>query len=99
MRLLCHIRKQEGHHYERYSLKLGAFVKASGKPFVAIVLGDDAIDIKAAQTDNFGDAARATASRAGIASAGRSTTSAARSLDRAEIERAMDEFEARPWTS
>jgi 2,4-didehydro-3-deoxy-L-rhamnonate hydrolase len=29
--------------------KLGTFAKAGGKPFVAIVLGDDAIDIKAAQ--------------------------------------------------
>jgi 2,4-didehydro-3-deoxy-L-rhamnonate hydrolase len=29
--------------------KLGTFAKAGGKPFAAIVLGDDAIDIKAAQ--------------------------------------------------
>src|SRR6185437_12247372 len=29
--------------------KLGTFAKAGGTPFAAIVLGDDAIDIKAAQ--------------------------------------------------
>jgi len=31
------------------SFKLGSFAKAGGKPFVAIVLGDEAIDLKAAQ--------------------------------------------------